>query len=107
MMYTTLSAAALQSCCLLLGLTGCWGLAGPDGENLGSQILPVSGATQALQAAMVEADIIRQGSAGDAELAFLAELPPLAYATYTVHQNSARGLGAARSSVSSRYSASL
>ena len=51
---------------------------------------------------MVEADIIQPGSAGDAELAFLAELPPLAYATYTVHQSSGQGLAAARSAVSSR-----
>ena len=51
----------------------------------------------------MEADIIQEDHAGDAELAFLAEFPPLAYATFSVHPSSSSSNHvAARSVVSSR-----
>ena len=75
---------------------------GPDtSKHIEAQVIPVSASTKALQAAMVEADIIQQGRGGDAELAFLADMPPLAYVTFTVHKGS-QGLAAASSSISSR-----
>ena len=56
-----------------------------DGKTVKSQLLPISNATQDLQHAMLAADILPSlRSAASHELAFLADVPPLGYATYTI-----------------------
>ena len=56
-----------------------------DGKKVKSQLLPISNATQDLQQAMLAADILPSlRSAASHELAFIALVPPLGYATYTI-----------------------
>ena len=56
-----------------------------------SQLLPISNATADLQSAMLAADILpNQRSSASHELAFMAELPPLGYTTYTISEGSDR-----------------
>ena len=61
------------------------------GKAVRSQLLPVSNATADLQSAMLAADILpNQRSSASHELAFMAELPPLGYTTYTISEGSDR-----------------
>ena len=56
-----------------------------EGKTVKSQLLPVSNATVDLQQAMLAADILPNlRSAASHELAFIADVPSLGYATYTI-----------------------
>ena len=64
-------------------------------------MVPISKATRALQKSMVRADIIHESALGDADLAFMAELPPLGLATVSIEFGSPDAAGvAAHSTVS-------
>ena len=68
-----------------LALTRISSCADADGKTVKSQLLPISEATQDLQQAMLAADILPSlRSVASHELAFLACVPPLGYATYTI-----------------------
>ena len=61
------------------------------GKAVGSQLLPISNATADLQSAMLAADILPNlRSSASHELAFMAELPPLGYTSYTISEGSDR-----------------
>ena len=61
------------------------------GKAVKSQLLPISNATADLQSAMLAADILpSMRSSASHELAFMAELPPLGYTTYTISEVSDR-----------------
>ena len=56
-----------------------------DGKTVKTQLLPISNATEDLQLAMLAAEILPNlRSAASYELAFMAAVPPLGYATYTI-----------------------
>ena len=56
-----------------------------EGKTVKSQLLPVSNATVDLQQAMLAADILPNlRSAASHELVFIADVPSLGYATYTI-----------------------
>ena len=61
------------------------------GKAVKSQLLPISNATADLQSAMLAAGILLSlRSSASHELAFMAELPPLGYTTYTIAEGSDR-----------------
>ena len=55
--------------------------AGPDGQEVSSQLLPVSNATRKLQATMLKTNLTESNEvAASVELAFIASVPPVGWA---------------------------
>ncbi|KAK9842267.1 hypothetical protein WJX81_003590 [Elliptochloris bilobata] len=68
-----------------------WALTDDTGAPVSAQLLPASRATRALQAALAAANALPDpAAAGTHELAFVATLPPLGYATYSLQPCSAK-----------------
>ena len=60
-----------------------------DGKVIKAQLLPISNATADLQGAMLAAEILPDlRAAASHELAFMATVPPLGYAEYTISADS-------------------
>lgn len=57
---------------------------GPDGSPVPSQLIPVSNATWALQQVYVNHSLAHGSHAGDAEIAFISDIPPVGYSVYTL-----------------------
>ena len=64
-----------------------------------AQIVPISKATKRLQAAMVDAHIVHSATLGDADLAFMVDMPPLQLATVSVQPTSKDDPHAAKPSI--------
>lgn len=56
--------------------------AGPEDESIPSQLLSVAPASRCLQALLTRVNATLPSEAGDAEVVFLAELPPTGYNVY-------------------------
>ncbi|KAK9786492.1 hypothetical protein WJX73_000911 [Symbiochloris irregularis] len=67
-----------------------WTVKGPDGKAVQSQILPTSSSTKRVQDAYISASLAHKHHAGEAELVFLASVPPLGYAVYSLDASSKR-----------------
>lgn len=57
---------------------------GPDGEDTYFDLVPVSLSTIHLQSLLVDANATEKDHAGDAEIVFMAELPPLGYSAFEI-----------------------
>ncbi|GAB4821252.1 hypothetical protein N2152v2_008298 [Parachlorella kessleri] len=59
-----------------------WTVVGPEGEAIASQLVPVAPSTWCLQRLMARVNATCPAGLGQAELVFLAELPPTGYNAY-------------------------
>jgi alpha-mannosidase len=59
-----------------------WTVTGPEGQEIPSQLVPISESTQSVQSMLASVNATDPVAAGDAEIVFLGELPPLGYSSY-------------------------
>jgi len=64
------------------GNTCHWKVSGPEGEDIPSQLVPIAESTQSVQSMLATVNATDPLAAGDAEIVFLGELPPLGYSSY-------------------------
>lgn len=62
--------------------TCAWKVTGPEGEEVASQLVGVAPGTWCLQQLLAGVNATCPATYGDAELAFIARLPPLGYSTF-------------------------
>ncbi|KAL4856940.1 Alpha-mannosidase [Chlorella vulgaris] len=80
--------------------TACaWAVTGPENEAVTAQLLPASPSTHDLQQLLAGVNATCPTTFGDAEVAFVARLPPLGYSTFFVQP--ASGACARRGSIQS------
>lgn len=63
---------------------------GPEEQEVASQILPRAASTEGLQQLLTGVNATCPASLGDAELVFMAELPPLGYSTFFVRPSASK-----------------
>lgn len=59
-----------------------WKVTGPEGEEVAAQLVPAAPATLALQDLLASVNATCPATFGDAEVTFIAQLPPLGYSTF-------------------------
>ncbi|KAL0047195.1 hypothetical protein WJX82_009185 [Trebouxia sp. C0006] len=72
-----------------------WVVTDPDGQGVESQLVPLAQSSQDLQSTMVKEGLLPSlDHAAQEELVFLAHLPPVGYAVYTIQPHSSEHLPA-------------
>lgn len=66
------------------GATCTWHVTGPEGDEMASQLVPASHSTNSLQQLLAGVNATSPTTFGNAELVFVARLPPLGYSTFFV-----------------------
>jgi hypothetical protein len=61
-----------------------WRVTGPEGKEVPSQLVPAAASTRGLQRLLAQVNATSADTFGDAELVFVARLPPLGYSTFVV-----------------------
>jgi alpha-mannosidase len=64
------------------GSTCHWKVFGPEGDEIPSQLVPIADSTQSVQSMLATVNATDPVAAGDAEIVFLGDLPPLGYSSY-------------------------
>jgi alpha-mannosidase len=59
-----------------------WKVFGPEGEEIPSQVVPIAESTHSVQSMLAMVNATDSVAAGDAEIVFVGELPPLGYSSY-------------------------
>jgi alpha-mannosidase len=61
-----------------------WKVFGPEGEEISSQLVPIAESTHSVQSMSAMVNATDPLAAGDAEIVFIGELPPLGYSSYII-----------------------
>lgn len=78
-----------------------WAVTGPEGEQVAAQLLPVPPSTLALQQLMATVNATCPMTFADAEVSFVARLPPVGYSTFMLQPSEAASGGGCTSTQAS------